>query len=793
MDNKPTYDELLQRLKELEKQHGVEVVQDSLPVALSAGEIIFKNAPFAISYLDPEMRIIKINSLMEELVGRKTGEVEGLHCYDVWGQYAEDNKRDGRERICDSCRVVKALKDGRVYTYKRRVAERYIEVTANPVRDNGGNIIGAMECGNDITERKRVENALRESEEKYRRFFTTVSNGWAYHKIVVDENDRPNDYIFIEVNKAFEKMTGLIEDDIIGKPVTEVLPGIENDPAAWIEKYGEVAQTGKSITFENYSEALLKWFSVSASCPEKGYFTVIFQDITEQKQMEEQLKKSEEKFRMVADFNNDWEYWIGSDDKLIYVSPSVERITGYTVDEFLKNDELLLKIIHPDDREHYSIHKHKKLKNDELEPLEFRIISRAGDERWINHICQNVYAEDGKCLGVRGSNRDITDLKKSEAAKAELQIKLMQARKMEAIATLAGGVAHDFNNALTSVIGNIELIKMDPTAHDIESCVQAVEESAYRMADLTKQLLAYARGGKYQVKEINLHQFIENVIDEIGWSVDGKIEVVSNLDCKESQIMADSGQLQMVFNAIITNAFEAIEDRGWIEISCKKQKLDKEFICSHPGSEYASYSCFSVRDNGCGMGEETLKRIFEPFYSTKFAGRGLGMAAVYGIVKNHDGYIVVESEPGNGTSVRVLLPLEVSSDIAEISETAAKKTILLIEDEEMLRDVEKKILEALGYHVLLACNGKESLRLVKDYSDTIDMALMDVHLPDISADILYMKLIEVCPTMKVLLCSGSALEWTAQKALNAGAEGFIQKPFSKNAFAYAVRKALDSA
>jgi len=180
------------------------------------------------------------------------------------------------------------------------------------------------------------------------------------------------------------------------------------------------------------------------------------------------------------------------------------------------------------------------------------------------------------------------------------------------------------------------------------------------------------------------------------------------------------------------------------------------------------------------MDEETLGKIFEPFYSTKFAGRGLGMAAVYGIVKNNGGYISVDSKPGKGTLVEVYLPLFLPGPaaIAKTAEPAEKLTILLIEDEETLHVVEKRLLETLGYDVLTVKNGREALHLLKDYHGTIDLVMMDVHLPDITADILYLKLIEARPVMKVLICSGSALEWTAQKALNAGAEGFIEKPFS---------------
>ena len=299
--------------------------------------------------------------------------------------------------------------------------------------------------------------------------------------------------------------------------------------------------------------------------------------------------------------------------------------------------------------------------------------------------------------GIVYTITDITDLKKAEAAKMALQAKLMEARKMEMIATLAGGVAHDFNNALTVVIGSIELLTMDPSdSHNVVSCARDVNDATRRMADLTKQLLAYARGGKYQVKEINLQLFIEQAIKEIRCSSGQEIEVVCNLDCRESLVMADSSQLQMLFDAIISNAVEAMNGQGRIEIYCSNQELTKQFLGDHPGSGYGPYVCFSVKDNGCGMNGKTLERIYEPFYSTKFAGRGLGMAAAYGIVKNHDGYISVDSKPGEGTLVKVYLPSLLPKAAATAKTPGMEKiTILQIEDDEMLQGLEKEI-ESVG-------------------------------------------------------------------------------------------------
>ncbi|MBN2810119.1 MAG: PAS domain-containing protein, partial [Deltaproteobacteria bacterium] len=387
----------------------------------------------------------------------------------------------------------------------------------------------------------------------------------------------------------------------------------------------------------------------------------------------------------------------------------------------------------------------------------------------------------GHLLGVIGISRDITELKKIEAENIALQAKLLEARKLEMVKTLAGGIAHDFNNALTSVIGNIELLKMNPSARNLRDCTKAVEESAYRMADLTKKLLAYARGGKYQERKLKLQDFLEKAVPKTGFRSNEKIAIELDLDCREAAIMADPEQLQMIINALIGNAVEAISEYGRIVLTCKTPNFTEAFKLQHEAVASGAYICFSVKDDGCGMSRECRERIFEPFFSTKFTGRGLSMAATYGIVKNHGGYINVNSTPGQGTEVEVywpLLPPE-PAQTAAIPAAPEKFTILVIEDDEMLLNLENKFLERLGYKVVLtAGNGREALRQVKEYDGGIDICLMDVRLPDMPAEFLYRQLTNIRPDLKVLLCSASALDWEAQKAIQAGAQGFLEKPFS---------------
>ncbi len=271
--------------------------------------------------------------------------------------------------------------------------------------------------------------ALGGDRKQFDMFFDRMLDGFAYHKIVVDKAGKPVDYVFLEVNSAFERMTHLKRESIIGKRVTDVLPGIEKDPADWIGVYGRVALTGEPAQFENYSEPLGQWFRVVAYCPSKGHFVTLLEDITERKKAESALSASEIKFRTVANFTYDWEYWIGPDGAVLFMSPSCERFTGYTPDEFTRNPELLNQIVHPEDRALFD--EHYELVSSEMgHDIDFRIISRDGITHWIYHVCQPVFDDEGKWIGRRVSNREITKRKRAEEALRESEERLNRSQEI---------------------------------------------------------------------------------------------------------------------------------------------------------------------------------------------------------------------------------------------------------------------------------------------------------------------------------------------------------------------------
>ena len=398
-------------------------------------------------------------------------------------------------------------------------------------------------------------------------------------------------------------------------------------------------------------------------------------------------------------------------------------------------------------------------------------------------------------------DRDLkAKMRRTEEEKKRLQAHLQQAQKMEAIATLAGGIAHQFNNALSSITGHTGLLEMEyPEDEKIMDYAKAMKQSAHRMAGLTSQLLAYARGGKYNPQTMSLSNFVEGTLPIIQHTLDPDIRLETDLPQDVMNVEVDRTQMQMVLSAIVANSNEAIDPPGRIRISTRNMDLDKEFTKDHPGLKPGPYVCLSIEDDGKGMDEETKNRIFEPFFTTHFIGRGLGMAAVYGIVTNHDGTITVDSEPGKGTVVNIYLPAVEGVEKAkeevvlrsEAEPARGEGTILVIEDEEQVIMLIRRTLETAGYRVLEAMTGHEAVEIARTFDGDIDLALLDIKLPDMRGDRVYPLIMEARPDLKVIVCTGYSVDGPAREILDAGAQDFIQKPFSITSLSEKVTEVLE--
>ena len=436
------------------------------------------------------------------------------------------------------------------------------------------------------------------------------------------------------------------------------------------------------------------------------------------------------------------------------------------------------RVVLREDQDILYFHRKRLLETKNPQSCRLRLVKKDSREFYANLEWMMVEDGDGGLRQIRIVASDITEQK-------ELENKLQQARKMEAIGTIAGGIAHRFNNALHIITSRIDLLEMDfPGDENVSKSAKEMRDSAFRMAQLTAQLLAYARGGKYHAKTVSLSDFVRETLPWVRHFVDSSINVISDLPLDMLNVKVDLLQMQMVLSAVLINASEAIEGEGRIRIACRNEIITEEIDGNFPKLTPGNYACLMIADDGKGMNEETNKRVFEPFFTTKAEGRGLGLAAAYGIVKNHDGWISVDSELGKGTVVKIYLPA-VEATVKEDAKSKPKAepikgqgTIMVIEDEELVMKVTREILKRLGYRVLEAKTGQEAIDVVQTFDGDIDLAMLDILLPGMSGDIIYPLLMKARPNLKVIVFSGYSIDGPAQKILNAGAEDFIQKPFT---------------
>jgi signal transduction histidine kinase/CheY-like chemotaxis protein len=440
-------------------------------------------------------------------------------------------------------------------------------------------------------------------------------------------------------------------------------------------------------------------------------------------------------------------------------------------------------------------------KTGEMPPPEELLLMRQDGSRvpvFSSHTVLNLGEKEPEfyCLDV-----DITVQKK-------LRERLQQTQKMEAISTLSGGIAHQFNNALSVITGNIDLLEIDfPSDENVANYLKDMKASAILMTKLTAQLLAYARGGKYQDKTVSLSDFVRETVPLVKHAIDSAIDVETDLPSNILNVKADLTQMQMVMSAVLTNAAEAMEGKGRIRVTCRDTIITEETVGDFPGLTPGKYVNLTIVDDGKGMDEETRNRIFEPFFTTKLEGRGLGMAAAHGIIKNHAGWISVDSELGKGTTVKIYLPaiesVQTRPTGLPVAETPVKEdpkpktklikgtgTILVIEDEEPVMKISRAILERMGYRVLEARTGQEAVDIVKTFEGHIDLALLDILLPDMTGNDIYPLIMETRPDLKVIVFSGYSIDGPAREILNAGAEDFIQKPFTMAGLSEKLKKIL---
>ncbi len=518
--------------------------------------------------------------------------------------------------------------------------------------------------------------------------------------------------------------------------------------------------------------------------------------IEEHRQAEKTLRKNEEKFRLLTENANDIIWTMDMGLNYNYISPAIEKIQGWNPEEaaLLKINDVLtppsLEIAHKS-IEANLVYGSKTGNYDISERLELELYCKDGARIWTEISASFILDKDGKPVGILGVTRDITERK-------NLEYQLFQAQKMESIGTLAGGIAHDFNNLLMGIQGRASLMALDMncTNHKQFEHIEAIRATVDSAAGLTNQLLGFARGGKYNVKLIDINELLLTTAAMFG-RTRKELQIRTKTDPTQPVSEADKGQIEQLLLNMFVNAWQAMPDGGELYLETTVVNFHEEASKSR-GIDPGCYIKIMVTDTGIGMDENIQQKIFEPFFTTKdkSRGTGMGLASAYGIVKNHGGMITVKSAVGRGTTFEIYLPASEERIIKEIVSNKkmihGSETILLIDDEEMILDVTQALISKLGYQVLVANSGEDAVKTIANPNKGIDLVILDLIMPGMDGGQTFDQIREILPQIPVILCSGYSIDDHASKIMNRGCNDFIQKPYNLSELSKKIRKILDA-
>jgi PAS domain S-box-containing protein len=529
-------------------------------------------------------------------------------------------------------------------------------------------------------------------------------------------------------------------------------------------------------------------------------FRGVARDVTQREQVENELRASESNFRHSLDDSPLGIRISTANNETTYVNQKLLDIYGYDSIDELKNTPLKNRYT----QESYEewLERTEARRRGEFGPAEYevKIIRKDGDVRHMSVIRKEIYWDGQKQFQV--VYQDITERKRVEQEKDQLQERLLHAQKMESVGLLAGGVAHDFNNMLSVIIGNSEIaLGKIPEEHPLHFNLQEILKAAERSAELTRQLLTFARKQTITPKVLDLNEAVAGTLKMLQRMIGEDIHLTWRPNVKKMPINIDPSQLDQILANLCVNARDAIHGIGNIEIECGSVYFDKAFCSYHEEFVPGNYIALTVSDNGCGIPVELKHRIFEPFFTTKDPGKGtgLGLSTVYGIVKQNNGFVNVYSEPGHGTTFRIYLPryMHNTEDVEEERLSPlprGSETILFVEDEPAILRLGKTMLEEQGYRVLAAISPDEAVRWAKEYREfrgTIQLLVTDVVMPEMNGSDLSKKIGSLYPGINCLFISGHTADIIARRGILEKGVNFLQKPFSKRALLTKVRELLD--
>jgi len=675
----------------------------------------------------------------------------------------------------------------------------YVWAKASPLRDGEGRLIGAIECIQDISERKQVEKESQDMLTFLQTLIDTIPSSIFYKDI---------DGIYRGCNKAFEDFLGVKKEEIVGKSVYDMYPPDLAD------KYHEM----DSILFRQQEKQVYEHQIIYA---DGSRHDVIFNkasylnadgtiaglvgvmvDISERKQAEVALQASEEKYRNIYENALEGIFQTTPDGRLLSVNPAFAKMYGYASSQEMINHIMDIKqqvYVDPEEREKY---KEILAKQGIVEGFQVQHYKKDREKFWVSINARVLSDEAGKAY-YSGFVEDITKRRLAEEEKIHLEARLRQAQKMEAIGTLAGGIAHDFNNILSAIMGYTDMALRSLPENEtlLRRYLNQVFKAGERASDLVKQILAFSRQGDEKPCPLRVSIIVKEALKLLRATLPSTIQIHQDIQSEWDTVLADPTQIHQIVMNLCTNAAHAMRERqGELKVSLVTVDVDRQVAQNlHHDLIPGAYLKLTVSDTGIGIPVEIRDRIFDPFFTTKKPqeGTGMGLAIVYGIVSSYNGAIAVESEVGRGSAFHVYLPLLAETEIKENTAVVMlpqgrKERLLFVDDEEVIVQLGMEMLTDLGYEVTGKTSSVDAWELFRSRPDLFDLVITDMTMPDMTGIDLAKNMAHLRPDIPVILCSGFSEEITPERLKAAGIGDFIMKPILKHKIAVAIRCLLDN-
>jgi len=740
---------------------------------------LYERAPLSYQSLDENGNFLSVNQAWLNVLGYNREEVIGHH----FGDFLHPDWRDHFKENFPRFKAIGEILGVEFEMRKKDGSYLFVSFNGKIGRDPQGHFQQTYCIFQDVTRQKQAEAQLKASEARHRSILMTAMDGFW----VVDREGR-----IVEVNETYMRMSGYSQEELLAMTIADLEDKESTeDTAAHLR---QVLNRGEDRFFTRHRRKDGTVFDVEIRAQynpaTNGLYIVFLRDITEQRRAEQALRESEERFKALhnASFGG---ITIHDQGVILDCNQGLAEITGYGVDELIGMDGLLL--IAPSTRNLVR----EKIRAGYEQPYEAMGIRKNGEEFPLRLEARNIPYQGRQVRTVEF--RDITALKEAEAERERLQDQLVQAQKMESVGRLAGGIAHDFNNMLGVILGRTEMAQENvnpslPLYADLED----IRKAAVRSANLTRQLLAFARKQTIAPQVLNFNTAVSSMLNMVQRLIGEDIDLVWLPRANLWPVRIDPSQLDQVLANLCVNARDAIAGVGKITIETENITFDQVYCANHHGYIPGEYVQLAISDDGCGMDRDALNHIFEPFYTTKETGKGtgLGLATVYGIVKQNNGFINVYTEPGQGTTFRIYLPRH-STQPDSAAEGApaplAKRgheTILLVEDEPAILAMTTTMLERLGYTTLPASTPDQALVLAESHDGAISLLLTDVVMPGMNGRDLARQILALHPEIRVLFMSGYTANVIAHHGVLDRGVQFIEKPFAKKDLAAKVREAL---